>query len=174
MPSQPAAYLITFSCYGTRLHGDESGSVDRLHYVFGTPHLAPNKNLERVSLSHLRESPYELDSARQKVVLRSIWDTCLLSEWELHAAHIRTTHTHSIVSADCDPKSITGQFKGNAVRSFKEHQFDLNRKLFWTRGESNRYLWAEEDLANAVLYVIERQGKPMEYWFKGMPEPAIS
>jgi len=28
-------YLITFACYGSHLHGDESGSVDRNHNVPG-------------------------------------------------------------------------------------------------------------------------------------------
>jgi hypothetical protein len=27
----PLAYLITFRCYGTWLHGDSRGSVDRFH-----------------------------------------------------------------------------------------------------------------------------------------------
>src|ERR1700747_68137 len=29
MPDIPLAYLITFRCYGTSLHGDEQGSIDR-------------------------------------------------------------------------------------------------------------------------------------------------
>ena len=35
--SVPLAYLITFRTYGTWLHGDARGSVDREHNVFGTP-----------------------------------------------------------------------------------------------------------------------------------------
>jgi hypothetical protein len=33
----PLAYLITFPTYGTWLHGDERGSVDRDHNLPGTP-----------------------------------------------------------------------------------------------------------------------------------------
>ena len=40
----PLAYLITFACYGARLHGDESGSVDRHHNLPGTPYLPPDSN----------------------------------------------------------------------------------------------------------------------------------
>lgn len=32
----PLAYLITFRTYGTWLHGDERGSVDKNHNKFGT------------------------------------------------------------------------------------------------------------------------------------------
>ncbi len=34
---EPQAYLFTFACYGTHLHGDERGSVDHLHNVPRTP-----------------------------------------------------------------------------------------------------------------------------------------
>jgi len=38
----PLAYLITFRCYGTWLHGDERGSVDRFHNQYQSPSAAPN------------------------------------------------------------------------------------------------------------------------------------
>jgi len=34
-------YFITFSCYGTHLYGDESGSVDRQHNVPGSRLMDP-------------------------------------------------------------------------------------------------------------------------------------
>lgn len=33
------SYFITFHTYGTRLHGDEKGSVDHEHNNVGTPEL---------------------------------------------------------------------------------------------------------------------------------------
>jgi hypothetical protein len=38
----PLAYLITFRSYGTWLHGDPRGSVDRFHNVYGKPRLPPS------------------------------------------------------------------------------------------------------------------------------------
>jgi hypothetical protein len=38
----PLAYLITFRAYGTWLHGDKRGSVNRFHNRFGTPFIAPS------------------------------------------------------------------------------------------------------------------------------------
>jgi hypothetical protein len=40
--SIPLAYFITFTCYGTWLHGDERGSVDDEHNTPGTPVLDPD------------------------------------------------------------------------------------------------------------------------------------
>ena len=35
-------YFITFACYGARLHGEESGSVDRQHNLVGSRLLEPD------------------------------------------------------------------------------------------------------------------------------------
>jgi hypothetical protein len=35
----PLAYFITFRSYGSWLHGDERGSVDRSHNQYGSPFL---------------------------------------------------------------------------------------------------------------------------------------
>jgi hypothetical protein len=31
----------------------------------------------------------------------------------------------------------------------------------WAQGGSKKYLWTEEELANAIVYVVEDQGKPL-------------
>jgi hypothetical protein len=33
----PLANLITFRCYGTWLHGDQRGSIDRFHNAYKSP-----------------------------------------------------------------------------------------------------------------------------------------
>jgi hypothetical protein len=38
----PLAYLITFRAYGTWLHGDSRGSVDRFHNRYGAPLIRAN------------------------------------------------------------------------------------------------------------------------------------
>jgi hypothetical protein len=42
---RPIAYFITFTTYGTWLHGDERGSVDKGHNRVGTEFIAPNMPL---------------------------------------------------------------------------------------------------------------------------------
>jgi len=39
----PLAYLITFRWYGTWLHGDERGSIDRFHNKFETSYIEADK-----------------------------------------------------------------------------------------------------------------------------------
>jgi len=42
----PLAYFVSFRTYGTLLHGDERGSVDRKQNKYWTPRIAPNKRLQ--------------------------------------------------------------------------------------------------------------------------------
>jgi hypothetical protein len=43
----PIAYFISFTCYGTWLHGDERGSVDCRHNLYGTPVLPADPHREQ-------------------------------------------------------------------------------------------------------------------------------
>ncbi len=42
---KPLAYFITFSRYGSRLHGAENGSVDRNHNQYGNDLISPKPQL---------------------------------------------------------------------------------------------------------------------------------
>jgi hypothetical protein len=39
----PVGFLISFRGFGTWLHGDPRGSVDRLHNRYGTPKQGPER-----------------------------------------------------------------------------------------------------------------------------------
>lgn len=55
---KPLAYFITLSCYGTWLHGDERGSVDKKHNVPGKPVLPPDPERHPDEQTSLAEPPY--------------------------------------------------------------------------------------------------------------------
>jgi len=57
----PMAYLITFRSYGTWLHGDKRGSVDRHHNRYGAPLIPPNKNWLEHNNRLLKNEPVKLD-----------------------------------------------------------------------------------------------------------------
>ncbi len=68
----PLAYFITFTCYGTWLHGDERGSVDDEHNVPATPVLDPDPERRAQEQQRLDESPYLLDAPRRRITLHAI------------------------------------------------------------------------------------------------------
>jgi len=56
----PLAYLITFRPYGTWLHGDERGSVDKFNNQHGTPRIAATENWLRHNTRSLKQRPVQL------------------------------------------------------------------------------------------------------------------
>lgn len=47
----PLAYFISITCYGTWLHGDQRGSIDRRHNLHGTAVLAADPAREHWSVN---------------------------------------------------------------------------------------------------------------------------
>ncbi len=97
--SVPLAYFITFTTYGTWLHGRDPASVDRDHNIPGTPFLPANPDLEEWRRQSLREDPYFLDEARRRIVLHTIQEVSTHRGWRLWAVHVRTNHVHIVVTA---------------------------------------------------------------------------
>ena len=143
-------YFITFTCYGARLHGDESGSVDRHHNLVGNRLLEPD--VQRVMA----------ERRARAIVLAAIQNHCAYRGWNLAAAHVRSNHVHAIVEAEAPPEKIMNEFKSYASR-------ELNRltttggseRKRWARHGSTRWLWKDEDVKRALQYVVDEQGEPM-------------
>jgi REP element-mobilizing transposase RayT len=154
----PPAYLITFRCYGTWLHGDERGSVDRKHNVHGTELIAPNARWKRHNTQTLRAAPVGLDKDRRDAVEAAVRETCEARGWLLRAVNARTNHVHAVVSAGCRPEPVLRAFKANATRLMRERGHWTHAHSPWSEGGSRRYLWAERNIELAVSYVVDGQG----------------
>ena len=73
----PLAYLITFRCYGTWLHGEERGSVDRRNYhKYGTSDMPANKKLLNDERSELKGKAVRLDKNQRQVIESAIREVC--------------------------------------------------------------------------------------------------
>ena len=53
-PLGPCGYLITFHTYGTWLHGDSRGSIDRINNIPGIPMLNSKQNRVLFEKSELK------------------------------------------------------------------------------------------------------------------------
>ena len=160
----PLAYLITFTCYGTRLHGDPSGSVDLDHNIPGTPYLPANPRRVLAHEEKLKQDRCTLDRARREAVLQAIREVCSHRGWNLFAAHVRSTHAHFVVSAQEAPEKVLNDVKAYASRSLNRASLDRNAPRRWSRHGSTRYLWKQEHVGAAIHYVIREQGDPMAVW----------
>ncbi len=155
------AYLITFTCYGTRLHGRDSGSVDRHHNVPGLPYLPSNSVWLGFNKSRMTDEPYELDAPRRSIVLEALRTGCIHRGWALIAAHVRTTHVHVVVTAKDDPNAVMTALKAYATRDLNASGLDRPGRKRWTRHGSTCDLRTPEAAQRAARYVVEHQGQPM-------------
>lgn len=160
-------YLITFACYGAHLHGDESGSVDRHHKLAGSPLVEAHPQRAADERELMEQTPYFLDSESRATVLEALREVCLHRGWSLLAAHVRTTHVHAIVEAGFQPERVMNAFKSYASRRLNHRGRDAPNRKRWARHGSTRWLWKDEDVRQAIQYVVEQQGDPMAVFCAG-------
>jgi REP element-mobilizing transposase RayT len=155
----PLAYLITFRCYGTWLHGDTRGSMDRRgHNIYGTPRIPPNQKLESSDATRLKCAPPTLDAAKRAAVEAAIREVCEYRGFRLRAVNARTNHVHVVVAAGCRPEGVMNAFKSYATRKLRELELlPLNAKP-WARHGSTIYLWKSQHVETAIEYVLNGQG----------------
>ena len=156
-------YLITFICYGTRLHGSELTSVDLHHKLPGTPKLPPNRAWVIRNTDRMAQQPYTLDGARRSVVLNSIVDVCRHRGWKLNAAHVRSNHVHAVIACESPPELVMTTLKRYASKALTVG-LDGPERRRWARHGSTRYLWSAEEVERASAYVVYGQGEPMAVW----------
>ena len=162
----PLAYLITFRSYGTWLHGDERGSIDRFQNKYQTPYMPPNQRWLGYNKKALRGEPVILSTKQRACVEAAIRETCEARKWHLHALNARTNHVHSVVSiGTTKPERALNDLKAYATRR-------MRREGCWSRPDSpwsdkgskrsdkgsKRRLWNRRSIERAVDYVINGQG----------------
>ena len=154
----PLAYLISFRTYGTWLHGDKRGSVNRKQNKYGSPRMEPNPQLEKAESRLLKRPPVTLDGYQRPVVEQAIREVCEHRPYTLLAINVRTNHVHTVVSALCKPEPILAAFQAYATRKLREAGLLSRKTKPWARHGSTPYLWKEKHVERAIDYVINGQG----------------
>ncbi len=170
MTADPLAYFITFTTYGTWLHGRGQGSVDRDTNIPGEPFLPADPHREAEQRATMKQPEYRLDAARRDVVLKTIREVSRHRKWRLWAVHVRSNHVHIIVTGPKKPERIMGDFKAWCSRRLREAFGEPADRERWTEHGSTPYLWTEETLHAKIDYVVNGQGVPMAR-YDGSSEP---
>jgi REP element-mobilizing transposase RayT len=154
----PLAYLITFRCYGTWVHGDQRGSMDRKHNLYGSPKIAPNSGLLRSDKMQLKHRAHNLGAIEREVVEKAIREVCAYRRYMLRAINVRTNHVHAVVTAMSKPEPVLNAFQAYSTRALVTAGLNPSGAKPWARHGSTIYLWKEHDVAKAVEYVVWGQG----------------
>jgi REP element-mobilizing transposase RayT len=154
----PLGYHITFRTYGSWLHGDARGSVDRFHNRFGTPCLPRNEQWEKYNRKLLKQPPVRLGLQQRELIESAIREICTERKWKLWVTNARTNHIHSVISAMCKPERIRSAIKANATKKLREARLWCSENSPWVTKGSIKWLWTERALINAIVYVEYEQG----------------
>jgi REP element-mobilizing transposase RayT len=154
-------YLITFACYGSHLHGGESGSVDREHNAHGAPILELDPARAAAEVERMDQAPYHLNQIRREAVLEAIREVCAHRGWSLMAAHGRSNHVHAVVEAEIPPERVMADFKAYASRRLNRMRLDEPDRKRWAHHGSTRWLWKPQHVSAAMQYVVAEQGEAM-------------
>ena len=156
----PVAFHITWTTYGSWLHGDERNWVES-----GIPGIqAPDPMRHAHAASLLVEPPVDLNAEQRRIVEQTIRDHCRIRGWTLHALHVGAVHVHVVVTADRSPEEVMNQFKAWTSRRLSDHAGlrdpvakKAGRKRWWTEHGSTKWINDSQYLQNAITYVKERQ-----------------
>jgi hypothetical protein len=151
----PLAYHLTFGTYGTRLHGDERGTVDRAMNQPGDPVIGRDEDWERMERNRLVCEPVLLTPEQRGFIERELPSICARGGWEPHAVAAAPNHVHVSLSARVEGKAIRKWLKrwlGEAIDGdFRTVDFQLrNQAVDVGRIDDNR----------TNLIYIERQPIP--------------
>jgi len=154
--SDPVAYFLTWTTYGTWLHGDNRRWVDRHHNRVGET-IRKGSGLRKDSAkAGMKHSPVRLNEQQRVCVEQTIARVCEFKRWFLHVVNCRSNHVHVVVTAhDVPPERVMNTLKSWCSRELND-EFGKQEKR-WTRHGSTRYLNDDDSLEAAVVYVKECQ-----------------
>src|SRR3989442_10514522 len=135
-----------FRTYGTWLHGDARGAVDRFHQGYCTPRLPLNSARKTYEEDLLKQTTVILDSRQRAAVESGVRETCTIRKWSLWALNVRTNHVHAVVSANRKPETILNALKANATGSMRDDGCWRSGQSPWTYRGSKKYLWIKKRL----------------------------
>jgi hypothetical protein len=159
MYSDPLAFFITWTCYGTWLPGDDRGWTKwQKGERISQPRLA------EWCREQMTEKPLFLLEDQRNIVNDTVALHCQIRGWYLHAVNCRSNHCHTVVTASShDGEQVRDQLKSWCKRKLKDHERSHGvvdkelREKWWTENGSVRYLFDEESLEAAIRYTLEAQ-----------------
>jgi len=113
----------------------------------------------------MHQPPYTLDQEARSAVLEALREVCLHRGWGLLAAHVRTNHVHAILEAEVQPERVMNALKSYASRALNRQRCDGMVRRRWAHHGSTRWLWKDQDVREAIQYVVHEQGEPMAVFF---------
>jgi REP element-mobilizing transposase RayT len=152
------AVLLTWTTYGTWLHGDDRGSSDRKQ----SKPLAPDPVREAHARGMMKFPALTLDARMRRVAREAIEEHCRFRGWELRALNVRTNHVHVVITGGERGQKVIGLLKSRVTRMLRYAGLVKADQPVWTaEGGNVRALHHPEAVSTACHYVRNQQGAPL-------------
>ncbi|MEM6470988.1 MAG: transposase [Planctomycetota bacterium] len=150
--NDPITSLITWTTYGTWMPGDIRGWRKRL----GGEQL-PSPLLERWCREQMTGKTVLLSVDDRGTVEDACREHCEFRHWHLFAVNARSNHVHVVVAANLKPQKVRDQLKANCTRRLRTQEKPLFADRTWALGGDCSILDSDEEIEDAVVYVLEAQ-----------------
>ena len=153
----PQAYHLTFGTYGTRLHGDERGTVQRSMNKPGDPILGKCEQWEQME-TRLLKFPRVLLSLDQRLTTQeAIPAICSRGGWTFVACAARGDHVHTVLRATSDGKAVRRWLKRWVGEILSSRWPMVAGATWWAECGSNKWVWTDDYLQNVYDYVEQQR-----------------
>ena len=152
------AFHITWGTYGTRLHGDPRGTVDRKRNAYGQPVLKYDEHRWKREQSLLRFPPVIFTRPQMIVVESLLPEICQRGGWIHRAGAAGPDHVHEILTSRNDPETIRRLLKRWLGQSLAEQCALPDGATWWAECGSIRWIFEEDgDYYDRARRYVERQ-----------------
>ena len=154
--SEPLAYFLTWTTYGTWLPGDSRGWVNR-HRKGGVIVETPCPALESYARDLMKDPPVVLDLKMREAADAAMRQACRELRWTIHALDVRSNHVHVVVTAcNARPGKVMGILKVRGTQALNALRLGGDRDRWWTRDGSKRILTTPAFVEAAIQYVLSQ------------------
>lgn len=155
MNSEPIAFFITWTVYGTFLQGDSRGWRK---WKAGVQE--PQPRLARWHAARLNYPIRLLRAEHRLCGEEEIERLSIHRGWTLFGKNARSNHVHVVVHASrCNGATVRDQMKANVTRVLREQWSEFRDRPVWSRGGDWQCIDNEDDLEQVLLYVNEAQDR---------------
>ncbi|MCO6511231.1 MAG: transposase [Aridibacter famidurans] len=106
----------------------------------------------------MKQPPYSLGRLERRTANKVIREVCEHRGYTLHALNVRTNHIHLVVGCGDTPEKAMNCFKAYITRRLRSKNLVGPDRKVWSRHGSTKYLWTEEQVEEAIGYVVHGQG----------------
>jgi REP element-mobilizing transposase RayT len=156
MNARPIAYHITFGTYGTRLHGDERGTVDRATNRPGDPIIGSDPSWWARERNRLNFEPVELTDEQMRFAESVMPSICERGGWTFHTGAGGPDHIHALLTADAEGDAVRKWIKRWLGELMSHRWARPEGATWWAEGGSVKWVW-EPSYSRNVFDYLERQ-----------------